>query len=229
MKRDEYTFEPVQAATLKEQVASRIRTAILQGDLEPGARIVESRLADQVNVAQTTVREALQELENQGFVVKFVNRETRVRRLEVQDLVNLFHLRADLEGLAVELAHPRADSRALAPLYRIVDAMRYAAARDDMAQFYQHDMQFHQQLWRLAGNEFLERALAPLSLGPVAFVLAGAKAPLKGDYVQVACDHADILDVFREVEPKAARRLMEEKLRLWHEMQMRKVYGENLP
>jgi DNA-binding GntR family transcriptional regulator len=151
-----------------------------------------------------------------------------VRKLSAEDLVKLFNLRTDLEGLAAELAHANATEKSLEPLYRIVDAMREAAVREDMSQFYEHDIRFHQQFWKLAENEFLERALAPLSLGPIAFVMAGAKAPLSGDYVQVASDHAEILDVLRERTPRAARKMMEDKLKAWQEMQMRKFYGENL-
>lgn len=62
----EFQFPPMRAATLKDQVARHIRTAILQSRLEPGARIVESRLAAQMQVAQTTVREAIQDLETRA-------------------------------------------------------------------------------------------------------------------------------------------------------------------
>src|SRR5580692_4781707 len=106
-----FSFSPVKAPTLKDGVADHIRTAILTGGLAPGTRIVESKLAREMTVAQTTVREAIQDLANQGLLVKRVNRESLVRKLTVADLNDLFMLRMDLEGLAVELAHSRIDEK----------------------------------------------------------------------------------------------------------------------
>src|SRR5437667_7004539 len=118
-ERTEILFEPIRHPTLKDRVAARIVIAILSGDLTPGARVVESRLAKQMNVAQTTAREAMQDLETQGLVVKYVNRETLVRTFSREDLEKLFRLRVDLEGLAVECAHPHADEKTLQPLYQM--------------------------------------------------------------------------------------------------------------
>lgn len=215
-----FAFEPVQPPTLKDRVAAEIRRAILRGDLTPGARIVESALAKQMRVAQTTVREAMVELEKQGLVVKYVNRETLVRRLLPGDVKKLHRARVALEGLAVELAHARATEQRLRPLYGIVEDMVQAAARRDFPEFYRLDLKFHRELWRLSNNEFLERALSTLSVGPFAFVLAGFPAPLDVDYVEVARDHARILDALRKPTARAARKVMEERLEGWHRMQL---------
>jgi DNA-binding GntR family transcriptional regulator len=219
-ERAEFLFEPIQPPTLKDRVAAQIHIAILTGDLRPGARIVESRLAKQMNVAQTTAREAMQELETQGLVVKHVNRETLVRTFTREDLEKLFRLRVDLEGLAVECAHPYANEKTLQPLYRLADGMRTAAGRNAIPEFYEIDLKFHRKLWSLANDEFLERALTPLSVGPIAFVLAGSPVPLQGNYVQVANDHVDILNALKTKTAKEARKLMETKLRSWHELQL---------
>lgn len=220
-----FRFDPVRAPTLKERVAAQIRTAILRGDLTPGSRIVESQLAKQMNVAQTTVREAMAELANQGLVVKYVNRETLVRKLAPADLQKLYRLRVELEGLAAELAQPHANRKSLRPLYATVGQMRRAAARKDIAQFYEFDLIFHHQLAALTGNEFLERAIGTISVGPFAFVLAGFPSPLEANYIQVADDHAQILDVLRDGTPQAARKMIEEKLSSWHQIQLQLLEG----
>jgi DNA-binding GntR family transcriptional regulator len=224
-----FSFSPVKAPTLKDGVADHIRTAILTGGLAPGTRIVESKLAREMTVAQTTVREAIQDLANQGLLVKRVNRESLVRKLTVADLNDLFMLRMDLEGLAVELAHSRIDEKTLLPLYETVEQMRRSARIKNLPQFYRVDIAFHQRLSQLAKNEFLERALVPLSIGPIAFVLAGSGFPLDGNYVEVADNHAQILDSFKEETPKGARRVMETMLQSWHEMQMRAFLKTAMP
>jgi DNA-binding GntR family transcriptional regulator len=219
--RDEFLFEPIHAPTLKDNVAKQIRSAILTGDLGPGSRIVESKLARQMNVAQSTVREAIQDLENQGLVVKYVNRETLVRSFTIEDLEKIFRLRMELEGFAMELAHPYANEQSLVQLFKLVDRMRDSALKNAIPEFYNYDLQFHARLWALANSEFLERALMPVSVGPIAFVLAGSKVPLEGNYVQVAEDHAELLDCLLHGTPQSARRLLEDKLQQWHELQIR--------
>jgi DNA-binding GntR family transcriptional regulator len=211
----------VAAPTLKKKIADEVRSAILRGDLPPGTRIVESKLAKQMQVAQTTVREGLQELENQGLVVKRVNHETLVRKLRIGEIEKLLDLRMDLEGLAAELASRNANEATLAPLQEIVDRMRWAAQQKKWEEFYRFDFEFHNGLYRLADNEFLEAVLARLSVGVVAFVLAGLRIPLRINYVQVANDHAEVLDALREGTARAARKLMEAKLRHWHNEQVR--------
>jgi len=221
LRSTELVFSPVDAPTLKDKIASDIRVAILSGALQPGERIVESRLARQMNVAQTTVREAIQLLVSEGLLIKRVNRESLVRKLTKPGIDDLFVLRIDLEALAVELAHSKIDEMALAPLYEGVERMRRAARVRNIPEFYRFDIAFHQQLGRLAKNEFLERALIPLSIGPIAFVLAGLPSPLETNYIQVADDHAQILDAFKAETPKGARQVMERMLRAWYELQMR--------
>ncbi|MFN0166318.1 MAG: GntR family transcriptional regulator [Bryobacteraceae bacterium] len=219
----EFRFGPVVAPTLKEKIAGQIRKAILTGDLRPGARIVESKLAKQMGVAQTTVREAIQELESTGLVVKHVNRETRVRQLTLGEIEQLFHLRLNLEGLAVELAHPNVDEKSLCSLYRIVAEMRGAAHHNDIADFYHFDVEFHRKLWSLSKHQFLVAALNPLMVGPVAFMLNGAPSRLASNYLKVADEHSEIVDVLGNGTAEVARRMMESKLRHWHEMQLNNI------
>lgn len=214
-----FVFGPVETPTLRDKIAYEIQVAILMGRLKPGDRLVESALARQMHVAQTTIREAMQDLVNQGLLVKRVNRETLVRRFTRDDLEKLFRLRVELEGLAVELAHSKTGEEDLRPLYETIEQMRRAARVKNIAEFYRFDMMFHKQLGQLANNEFLERALIPLTVGPVAFVLAGVAFPLAGNYLKVADDHAEILDAFREKDPRSARQLMERKLRDWQAIQ----------
>lgn len=219
----EIRFTPIQAPTLKGRIAVEIRGAILRGDLKPGNRIVESRLAKQIGVAQTTVREALQELETEGLVVKFVNRETQVRKLTKDDLIKLFRVRFELEGLAIELARANALPPEIEELRAIVEQMRTAGRKHDLTEFYRADIEFHKRMWLLTKNDFLIRALEPLSIGPIAFVLAGAPLPASEDFVAISEDHEQIVNLLLAETPKVARRLMEAKLKEWQEIQMRNL------
>src|SRR5215471_14981927 len=86
--------------TKRHEVARRLEEAILAGELRPGARLHEMKLASQLNVSQASVREALQELEGLGWVTKYPNRGSFVMNLTNQELIQIYQVRRQLEPLA---------------------------------------------------------------------------------------------------------------------------------
>src|SRR5687768_11444608 len=87
--------------------ADLIREAIMDGRLEPGARLKEERLAQDLGISRTPVREALQRLNTEGLVQARPNRGTFVRAYEPAELDELYELRALLEGHAARRAAER--------------------------------------------------------------------------------------------------------------------------
>ena len=89
-------------SNLATQITEGLFDAILRGELKPGEQIIETKMAKQLGVGQSTFREALQALEHRGLVTK--NRNTFVTELTVQDVEVLFAVRLELEPLAASLA-----------------------------------------------------------------------------------------------------------------------------
>jgi DNA-binding GntR family transcriptional regulator len=90
--------------TLHEVVAERIRTAILNGTLYPGERLVEDRLAQEMDVSRHPVREALRTLQLEGFVEISPRRGATVSRVSTEEAGELFEVLSALDGLAAGLA-----------------------------------------------------------------------------------------------------------------------------
>lgn len=90
--------------TLAQEVAAIIKDRIRNGEFEQGERIVESRLAREIGLSLTPVREAVRELVGEGILTVMPNRGPSVRILEPDDAFELYTLRAQLEGLAIRLA-----------------------------------------------------------------------------------------------------------------------------
>lgn len=88
---------------------AQIRAAIVEGRYEPGTRLIEQRIAEEFDLSRTPVREALRTLEAEGLVRIEPNRGATVRSLEIDDVIDLYALRARLEGYAAELAAERHD------------------------------------------------------------------------------------------------------------------------
>ena len=115
---------------------------IVAGDLKPGDRIVESRIARDIGVGQPTVREALVALEHQGLVVRKANQGCVVTSLTRAEICQLIRIRAELETLAVELAVETASDAGIAKLLTITDSMKAAAAERVPQRFFELDMSF---------------------------------------------------------------------------------------
>lgn len=90
-------------------VYDRVRAAIVEGRYPPGARLVEQRLAEELDVSRTPVREAVRRLEAEGLVVVERNRGAHVRPLDEAEIADLYEVRARLEAYGAELAAERAD------------------------------------------------------------------------------------------------------------------------
>ena len=115
---------PLKPVTLRHRIVEIIRQAITTGDLSPGDRIVELRLAKQLGVGNTAVREALFELERAGLVTRIPNKGSFITKTTLEDAQQIFRVRKELEGLAVELALEHMSAAYLDMLQGLVDAMK---------------------------------------------------------------------------------------------------------
>ncbi len=93
--------------SLREQIREHILEGIVSGRWQPGERIVERRIAVELEVSQTPVREALRELESLQLIESAPNKGVRVRNLTADDLKESYPVRAGLEQVAAELAAGR--------------------------------------------------------------------------------------------------------------------------
>lgn len=109
---------------------ARIREAIVEGRYRPGQRLIEQRIAEEIELSRTPVREALRRLEAEGLVISETNRGATVRSVSVDELTDLYELRARLESYAAELAAHRMEPETLAELDSAIEAFDQALAAD---------------------------------------------------------------------------------------------------
>lgn len=162
----------VQAQSLSQAVAHKIRTAIIEGTVSPGQRLFEQRLAKELGTSQVTVREAIRDLEYEGFVRKISKRGTYVTKLSPEDIVQILRVRMALEQIAVEQAAVKMTPEVSEQLSHLVKEMESAAAQQDRGKFYNADLSFHRAIWNLAGNPYLTKALSRIAFSLLASVLS---------------------------------------------------------
>jgi DNA-binding GntR family transcriptional regulator len=215
---------PLQRIVLKDRVSELIKAAILSGRLEPGDRIVEMKLAKDLGVGTTAVREALFELESQGFVTRITNKGTFVTQLTADDVEQILRVRRELEGLAVELLQERATEADPTRLDRFVEGMRSAAKEGDFPSFYRSDLEFHRTLWSLSGNRFLERSLDITIVPLFAFFIMKNPRDSAAALLASADRHADVVRAIRNSED--ARKCMESALQFFAQQEKRLLFED---
>jgi DNA-binding GntR family transcriptional regulator len=188
---------PIKPVTLRHRIVEIIRQAITSGDLSPGDRIVELRLAKQLGVGNTAVREALFELERAGLVTRIPNKGSFITKTTLEDAQQIFRVRKELEGLAVELALEHISTTDLDQLQGLVDAMKTAAETSDIERFYQNDLEFHRTLWRLSQNRYLASSLETIVAPLFAFFLIRTRMDYRIDLLGSAERHHQLLDTIR--------------------------------
>ncbi|MBA2331589.1 MAG: GntR family transcriptional regulator [Actinobacteria bacterium] len=185
---------------LREQVKDVLLERILRGELMPGERLVETRLARELGTSQAPVREALRDLELLRLVESEPFRGARVRAVDDAQLLAVFPVRAVLEELAAREA-ARNPERDLGALDRELDSMRDAAAAADWRTQIAHDLAFHRTMVELAGNEPLLQSW--LVLG-VEVSTAFATYQTFWDQTELAEFHLPIVEAIRAGDARRA-------------------------
>jgi DNA-binding GntR family transcriptional regulator len=135
-----------------------IRQAILDGRLEPGSRLKEEELARELGISRTPVREALLMLQAEGLIETTPNRGAVVRTHDADDLIDMYQLRALLEGYAARMAAAnmsRADIEYLSESCDRFDAI----ADDDVRELVRENLLFHSAIHDAARSARLKLML----------------------------------------------------------------------
>lgn len=159
--------------TVSETAAQVIRDAIITGELKSDDRLPEQKWANRFGIGQPTLREALKELEYQGFVEKRGSRGTYVSRLDAGDYRAILEVRLPLEATAFRQAARRVTPEIESELSAHVMKMGSAGENNDLLAFHQNDIAFHRRIWDLAENKYLRMTLEALCFRLFVFSVVG--------------------------------------------------------
>jgi len=199
-----------------QAAAEALRSAIIVGHIKPGERLLEQKLAARLGIGQPTLREALKELEHQGFVRKVPQRGTYVTKLSKDDFRDIQEVRMALEILAIDKATRNVTSEVGEELAALVEEMGRAAANFDLASFHKVDTAFHRRLWALAGNPYLAEALELVAFRLFAFVLLQRPRESRNEFLAATQQHREILAGLCSRDPlKARQAFVSSTLKFW--------------
>lgn len=226
-------FEKIEVRRVKlpEQVAEQIQQRIVQGGLKPGDRLPSERvLGEQIGVSRTVIRESIKSLQERGLLKAINGRGHYVLKMKPEIVAHsiglfmkihkhafrdLLEVRKSLEVEIAGLAADRADDEEITELVGVLKEMRRRlpkihASIEDMEEFIQADLLFHQVLAQASKN-----ALLPLLLTPVTDMLlefSRKASTLPGAAESAVNFHQTILECVRKKDTQRCREVMHEHL-----------------
>ncbi|MBN2048642.1 MAG: GntR family transcriptional regulator [Anaerolineaceae bacterium] len=207
----------LERSSLKEQIIPIIKEWILNGEIQPGERLVEREIAERLGVSRIPVRDALQYLETVGLVVAD-GYTRRVVSFDRERLLDLYQIRIALEELAVQLTAERMNEENRAILKESFESFAEALEGDDAKRMSEMDMEFHRCIWRLSGNSQLYLMMNSI-VGPInLFALSYAR---RFDWSALLGMHQNLYDAICRSDGEAAKRSMQYHMEVFRDRAVR--------
>jgi DNA-binding GntR family transcriptional regulator len=140
---------------VKKRVMSRIYT--------PGQKILDSKIAAELNISRTPVRDALRLLEHEGFLVGLAGKGWNVYALSLEDINEIFDVKVELEGMLARKAAACADKKLRALLKNALEGMKAAEKVKDNETWRKNDMDLHRIMLAMAANKRAARIINDLN------------------------------------------------------------------
>ena len=184
----------------------QLEEAIVEGHVEPGARLDEARLADQFGVSRTPVREALQQLAAEGLVTIRPRRGAIVAAPGVGELVALFEAMAELESACAGLAARRMDAVGHARLRELHAACTLCMKAMDPDAYYNRNVTLHEAIYDGAVNPVLASTTRRMRNRLAAYRRLQLRSPKR---LQASnAEHGEVVEAIIAADEAGARRLM---------------------
>lgn len=188
-----------------DEAYERLKRMVFEHELPPGSRISEAQVARQLEMSRTPVREALARLESEGILTGAPGRGFLVADLTVDDLVDIYRVRAVLDGLAAEEAASRATRVDIARLEDLYDAMSQASAAGRDQELARLNSEFHALIAEISGNSYLQAMLEDIREVFEWFRSTALSLPGRRDTAHD--EHGRMIEALRAGDAETARRL----------------------
>lgn len=211
---------------LREVIFNTLRDAIIVGELKPGERLMEVKLADKMGVSRTPVREAIRKLELEGLVNMLPRKGAHVADLSVKDIVDVLEVRATLDGLATSLSASRITDEELKELKHINSQFIGFIEKENLQGSVKKDVEFHDIIYRSSRNDKLMQIVSNLREQVQRFrviYLKDYKSPK-----ELIKEHIDIYDAIYSRDPEKAQQVAQRHIKNQQETIIKSIKRHNI-
>ena len=211
-RNDKSTFslEFKEPQTLRERIYLHLREAITKSMLLPGERIIEKKIAEELNVSITPVREALLQLNVEGFVEIKTHRTVVVKQISLTEIVELYEIQGVLEGYAARRASLELNDQDLLKIKKLTQKMEKYFKSDNVEKFYESNKKIHEIFLIKGNNQSIYDLISNLNLRKKMFSYRVTFLAKKGVMKKALDDHKKILNAFLAHDSDAIEKLVRE-------------------
>ena len=195
---------------LSQKVYRALKTEIIKGSLKPGTKLSEGKIAKQMEVSRTPIREALRELAAEGFVKISPNQGVVVSNASVEDVQEVLRIRGVLEGLAARLATKMISEEEIKELEKYQKQMEYYTKKDDVLAFSEMDAEFHELILNICGNNKLIQIRKNISDQAHRYRIRSLSIPGRLKYSLK--EHQEIVEALKRKDAEQADRLSQKHI-----------------
>jgi DNA-binding GntR family transcriptional regulator len=150
-------------ATFLHQAYQFVKTRIMNRDLKPNQFLTDGQIAKELHISRTPVREALQLLEHEGLLVRQAKRGWKVHSLALKDIHEIFDVKETLESMIAGRAAECKDEAKRSKLRKLMERMKKAAAARNHEAWREADLELHQTIFDMGGNDRASRVINDLN------------------------------------------------------------------
>ena len=195
--------------TKNEAVYETLRREILTAKIQPGEKITISELSKQLGFSEIPIREAIKKLESEGFLQNTPHVGATVRKIDPEEIIELYLIRIELESLGARLATPKIDDSDLEYLSRKNQEMELALEQNDCEALSSLNREFHLRIYRAASRPHLYKMICELWDKMSWFRSVFFIAP------QIALDslkeHRQLIEAFKKKDVEMAEKLIRQQ------------------
>ena len=197
--------------SLREKIFLKLRQDILDGRYKAGDSLVELKLAEEMGVSRTPVREAIRQLELEGLVYSIPNKGVFVEGITSQDIEDIYAIRECMEGLAARWAIERMDEQSLKELENLCELMEFYTGKGDLDRVGELNSKFHDLIFESTNSKPLKQILSDFQYYIGNIRLASLKSPGRAE--QSLKEHKAIVEAFKDRDVERGERVLVEHIR----------------
>ena len=195
---------------LSQKVYHVLKNAIVRGDLAPNSKLILTEIAKSLGVSNTPIREAINKLVSEGLIKIIPNKGILVKEINIDDFQEILQVRAFLDGLIAKIASEKITDEEIDEMMGVIHEMEYTVKKDDRLNYNDLDIQFHDFLLNITGNNKLKEIYNNLINQSNRFRLRTLKIPDRmGKSLK---EHREIAFKIKERNPDEANRVSQEHI-----------------